>query len=115
VTETADETRAETIYHETVTEFRAELAQSASGFRDRTALYRGRPAAGLTGVERDAYTGCLMAGNYAYTLAAVLGEAGKFGPEVQQRLATVADDILMNGDDRDRNADVMPEAEVGNA
>ena len=108
--EAAGEVRAETIYHETVTDFRAELVVTAHGFRERMALYRGRPAADLTDMERDAYTGTLMAGNYAYTLAAVLGEAGKFGPEVQQRLATIADDILMNGDDHDRNADVMPAA-----
>lgn len=103
-----------TPYHETVDDLRRELASEAETFRKRAELHcvvfqRGEPEP--TAPERDAYIGSLMAGNYAYTLAAVLKVAGEdFGPEVCERLACVADDILTNGDDHDRNADVMPAA-----
>lgn len=110
-----------TAYHETVDDFRRELASESAMFHKRMKphlevtheLYEtkraGRPAREPTAAENDAYTGCLMAGNYAYTLAAVLQLAGEaFGQEVAERLACVADDILINGDDHDRNADVMP-------
>jgi hypothetical protein len=50
-----------------------------------------------------------MASGYAYTLAAVLAHAArKFGPDVAHGLGGLADDILMNGDDDNINADVMP-------
>lgn len=104
-------TEPSTIYHETVAEFRAELVETAHGFRERIDLYR-KPAGQMTTAEKDARVGNLMAGNYAYTLAAVLGAAAEFGREVQEKLATIADDILMNGDDHDRNADVMPEPDT---
>lgn len=107
-----------TIYHESASAFRKELAESAADFRQwmkphqsrvfafQNAVREGTPHDDLSMADRDAYTGCLMASNYAYALAAILGEAAKFGPEAQRHLAAVADDILMNGDDHDRNADV---------
>ena len=108
------------LYHTTVDNFRRVLAAEADGFHKTMEPYSkkvngaclarraGQPHEAPTRAEQDAYLGCLMAGSYGYTLAAVLAVAAEFGPEVQQRLACVADDILINGDDHDRNADVMP-------
>lgn len=96
-------------YHETVTAFRQELAGEAVTFH--AVAGRNRASAWTDDaplVNRDAYLSGLMAGTYAYTLAVVLGDAARFGAEVQQHLATVADDIITNGDDLGRNADVMP-------
>jgi hypothetical protein len=111
-----------TAYHETVDDLRRELASECETFRRRKDLHRGAafpPRAGAepADAERDAYLGCLMAGTYAYTLAAVLRVAGEeFGQETAARLASVADDILTNGDDHDRNADVRPaDAEASHA
>ena len=98
-----------TAYHETVTAFRKELAAEAANFhRASTELHTEAHADQAPMVTREAYLGCLMAGTYGYTLAAVLAEAARFGAEVQQHLAGVADDIITNGDDSARNADVMP-------
>jgi hypothetical protein len=59
----------------------------------------------------DAYVAALTAGQYAYVLAAVLGVAEReFGPQTARRLASLADNLLENGDDRDLNADVRPGA-----
>lgn len=112
-----------TAYHETLGEFRGELVSTALDF-ERMKDHHGKAvhaahAAKRAGQEaddappavRDAYMAALMAGNYGYTLAAILGVAEReFGTETAERLAAVANDILMNGDDHDRNADVMKEA-----
>ena len=97
-----------TAYHETTRKFRAELVTSANHFTDVKAHYskitRIPDAPQAAG---DAYSSALMAMNYAYTLAAVLGTAERqFGTEVAARLAAVAAEILTNGDDADRNADL---------
>jgi len=105
--------------HVNVEEFRRELTQSAEMFRDlmeqHAAAFRDAVKAPTGngkrahGAPSDAYTAALMAANYAYTLAALLGVAHReFGSEVSGRLADLADGILTNGDDSGRNADVMP-------
>jgi len=106
--------RMATAYHETVDDLRRELAGEALTFRKQMKPHQAVVFAAqekhedVPPAEREAYIGCLMAANYAYTLAAILRVAGDFGQEVCERLACVADDILTNGDDRERNADVMP-------
>jgi hypothetical protein len=117
----APATRWATPYHQTVDDLRRELVGEAATFREqmkphqkvvyglRDAKRAGETVREPAAEERDAYIGCLMAGTFAYTLAAVLGAAGEaFGQGVCERLACVADEILTNGDDRDRNADVLP-------
>jgi hypothetical protein len=108
-----------TTYHESVKDFRRGLAESAvmfHGFKDKhsgafTAAAKARREGQIDahGAASDAYTASLMAGHYAYTLAAILGIAEReFGEQVADRLANAADNILTNGDDRECNADVMP-------
>jgi hypothetical protein len=113
----APRVRMATAYHETVDDLRRELAGEAMTFRKQMKPHQAAVFAArekhedVPAAERAAYIGCLMAANYAYTLAAVLAVAGDFGQEVRERLACVADDILTNGDDHERNADVMPAEE----
>lgn len=120
-------------YHDSIASLRRELAGDAGWFRKmgephkkivNTWLLRphgavpaGTPESGKPAqVVIDADVACLMASTYAYTLAAVLGAVHKkFGTEAAREIAWVADDILMNGDDSDRNADVMPAAEDAEA
>jgi hypothetical protein len=104
-----------TAYHQTVDDLRRELAGESAKFHDRADSHRAAVFAAreenreAPAAERDAYIAGLMAGSYAYVLAAVLRVAGEqFGQKLAGRLACVADDILVNGDDHDRNADVMP-------
>jgi hypothetical protein len=99
-----------TPYHDSVLDFRRLLVEAAADWhrtvdRHRTAAY----AEHGTAADKDAYAGSLMAASYSYTLAAVLGHAGEaFGPDVAHELGCVADELLMNGDFGDFNADVMP-------
>lgn len=100
-------------YHDSIADFRRELAGSADEFRKRMEPYRVKVFA--VGAEKadpadaTAYMACLMASSYAYTLAAVLGAVHKkFGTDAAREIAWIADDILENGDDEDRNADVRP-------
>lgn len=98
-----------TMYHESVAALRRSYAEAAAAFeKTSTKRFGSAHAEGAPRVEWEAYAGNLMAANFAYTLAAVLGEAAKFGPEAQQHLANLADNLITNGDDEDRNADVMP-------
>lgn len=102
-----------TIYHHSVAGFRRQLAQAAQAYRKASEEYfaglQGKKRAEVTDTERDAYMGTLMAYGYCYTLAAVLGVAEReLGPQSARRLATIADDILTNGDFDDLNADVGP-------
>jgi hypothetical protein len=49
----------------------------------------------------------MMAGSYGYTLAGILGWIGReYGDEAGHRAACLADDVLMNGDFHDLNADL---------
>lgn len=114
-----------TAYHESVEDFRRELVKSSlmwdklhSPYWDATYAYLVAKRAAVAGSEPvrpdqaifDADAASMMASSYAYTLAAVIALAQKnFGDEVAQALASVADDLLINGDDDPGwNADVMP-------
>lgn len=103
-----------TMYHASLGEFRRELMAAAAhhqGVADEYIPALGRPREQRVRSEVDANVGSLMAGSYAYTLAAVLAVAErKLGPQSARMLANVADDILANGDDSDLNADVKPGA-----
>jgi hypothetical protein len=113
-----------TTYHASVKDFRRGLVESADmfhEFKDKhseafTAAAKARREGQMDahGAPSDAYTASLMAGHYAYTLAAILSIAEReFGEQVADRLANAADNILMNGDDHDCNADVMPAVDAG--
>lgn len=116
------------LYHENVTELRRTLMNASvmytkmgKPYSDQAfAWINARRAAEEAGQPepprppqpvRDADMACMMAASYAYTLAAVLRLAGDLGPEVARKLATAADDILVNGDFEDLNADVTPQGE----
>lgn len=104
-----------TIYHESVREFRSGLVAEAEMFSADAEKY-GRQVYALRAAkqevpdaDRDARVSSLMAGGYAYALAAVLRVAeDRLGPQSARMLANFADDILTNGDDNDLNADVKP-------
>jgi hypothetical protein len=116
-----------TVYHETVTDLRRELVEASGQYRKIgephwaavlayldaawVAKQAGKPEpARPSRAVMDADVGLRMAASYAYTLAAILRLAGdRFGPEVQQVLASAADDILTNGDGNDLNTDIESE------
>jgi hypothetical protein len=63
-----------------------------------------------TETEKIAVTGSMMAANYSYTLAAVLGLAQRIGPlGFAQILANAADEIMSNGDFDGLNSDLREE------
>ena len=100
----------DTIYSGSVIDFRAQLVRSAHMWEDMRKRHDDTEK-GSGGM--DAWLASVSAGNYAYTLAAVLGVAEReFGHDIAARLACVADDVLINGDDHDRNADVNPDADA---
>jgi hypothetical protein len=103
-----------TIYHHSAAEFRRGLMSAAVHWNDVADQYGAvwdRPRGERPAAELDAHAGSLMAGAYAYTLAAILRVAEEeLGPQSARRLATIADDMLTNGDDDDLNADVKPGA-----
>jgi hypothetical protein len=110
---TAGSSDTSTWYHASLTDFRRQLVTAAEHWGKQKEEYfrqvHAQPAAETPRVTLDAYAGTMMAGSYAYTLAAVLGLAEReFGPQIARRLASAADDILENGDDEDMNADVRP-------
>ena len=115
----------DTPYSGTVTDFRAELMVTSRMWSETERPYREQVHAALKAVRgtgkppviqpavADAHCACMMAASYSYTLAAMLGYAEKnFGHATAARLACLADNILMNGDDGEHNADVTPAAEV---
>jgi hypothetical protein len=103
-------TEQPTAYHDSVTSLRRELMQESANWSRR----KDQPPVPVPyrlpgGPVSRAYTSSLMAANYAYTLAAVLGFAGReFGEGVAHALACVADEVMTNGDFADLNADVQP-------
>lgn len=104
-----------TAWHSSVTEFRRALSQDAAAWQETlkkhfTAM-NGQPVQKVPPDLRDAYMASLTAASFAYALAAVLGVAEReFGPQTARRLASIADDLLENGDDNDLNGDVAPGA-----
>jgi hypothetical protein len=95
--------------YETVSDWRRGLVSSAYAWQELAARYQGVKA---PDAARDAYVGNLMAGNYSYALAAVLGVAAKeYGVAVAKRLAWIAASLMIDGDSDDLNADVTPATE----
>lgn len=109
---TAGSADTSTWYHDSLDEFRRGLMSAAvhhHNVADEYGQAFDKPREERSRAEMDAHAGSLMAGSYAYTLAAILGQAAReFGPQIARRLASAADDILANGDDEDMNADVKP-------
>lgn len=98
------DTARRTPYHDSVDDLRRELVGEASRLRERADRHRDHSASEAV---RDAWSASVLGAGYAYTLAAVLGQAGvEFGPDVQHRLACLAEEILTNGDPAACNADV---------
>ena len=104
-----------TMYHHSVTGFRRGIVDTAEACQRVMGRYKAQvmDAAGKESTAPApvlaAYHSSLLARDFAYTLAAVLRVAEReCGPQTARMLANVADDILTNGDDHDRNADVRP-------
>jgi hypothetical protein len=106
-----------TAYHESAAALRRAFmadSQAWGRIRDRWSPLGENPdtspeAAGRA--VRDAHIAALAAGQYAYLLAALLGFAERvLGPQIARELASLADNLLENGDDQDLNADVRPGA-----
>ncbi len=105
-----------TLYHDSVDHLRRDLMTSYDQYEKAVQEYRPQSLAGSGPAQATAYMSSLAAKGYAYTLAAVLGYAGrKFGTDVAHELACIADDIMNNGDDENINADVMPAEAQGGA
>lgn len=85
-----------------LTEFRRQLVKTSQMWHDRF-----QKSLGEDDDFSKANPGELMAGSYAYTLAAVLKVAEiELGPEAARQLGRIAEEILENGDFDDWNADV---------
>lgn len=95
---------------EQLTALRRTLTAAAHGWFAEAGEFGRIRAAHRTPAESSAYTGCVMAGNYAYTLAAVLGAARRaHGPAIAADLTRLASSLLENGDSAGLNADVEPD------
>lgn len=98
-----------------VDEVRRKLMQASIMWQQRAderavVIQKGSDA---TDDEKITFLAALMAANYSYTLAAVLGIAkGHVAVDVAARLAFAAHDIMENGDHEGFNADVMPAEEA---
>ena len=91
--------------YDTVDDLRRGLVASADIWQKTADLYY--PARSASDAARDANVGSLMAGTYAYTLAAVLGvAASEFGASAGRRLGWIAASVITAGDDNDLNGDL---------
>lgn len=105
-----------TAYHETSDSLRRGLMTDARHWgqvRERLSPQVGKdPGPAPDDAARlvsDAYFAAASASQYAYLLAAMLGYAATaFGPQTARQLASLAANLLANGDDHDLNADVEP-------
>ena len=105
-----------TAYHETSDSLRRGLMTDARHWgrvRERLSPQVGKsPGLAPDDAARlvsDAYFAAASASQYAYLLSAMLGYAATaFGPQTARQFASLADNLLNNGDDRDLNADVEP-------
>jgi hypothetical protein len=97
-----------TCEHETVDDLRREYLAESATWQDAADRHRKAGHADrATEAEKDAYTGSLMAANYASALAAVLGVAGReLGQPAARRLAWVAYIVVTDGDCDGYNADL---------
>jgi hypothetical protein len=104
---TVEKNEQGTNYHDSVDHLRRDLMKAVTHW-SKTAEDRFENAhrAGASTDEAVAYMASLMAGSYAYTLAAILGYARKYGEHVAHDLAFEADEILTNGDFDGLNKDV---------
>jgi hypothetical protein len=102
-----------TNYHESIADLRAALMQAHVAWQSRAD--ERMSALSDTDASDDAkfaLAASLMAANYSYTLAALLGIAEKAGTDniavanLAAHLAFECDEILTNGDFDDHNADV---------
>jgi hypothetical protein len=99
-----------TYYHDSVDHLRRDLMKAHTAWFKAADQSRPEQAAGADPAQVAAYSAALMASSYSYTLAALIGYARRYGEHIPHALACVADDILMNGDDDNLNADVQPDA-----
>jgi hypothetical protein len=92
---------------DSLAKLRRELVAQSADHLSVSDDYKG----GRTVTDLAAHRGSLMAGTYAYVLAAVLGRVAKeFGPQAGVEYAEMVDFMLINGDDDDLNADVAEAA-----
>lgn len=97
--------------YETVDDLRRGLAGSSVTWQEHADRYQETRTESRA--NADAYVGNLMAGCYSYTLAAVLKVAARdYGQAVARHLAWTAATVMIDGDDDDLNADVMPATEA---
>lgn len=95
------------LYHGSVDDFRRSLMKAHASWERESKTYQCEPGGEPERIRAVAHSAALMAGSYAYTIAALVKYAQRFGSHVAHDLAFVADDILMNGDDDNLNADVI--------
>jgi|SRR5690606_26323887 len=95
-----------TNYHKSIDDLRRDLMKGSAHWNKVADEYAPNGDGERTTAVISAYTASLMAGSYAYTLAAILGYARKYGEHVAHELAFEADEILTNGDFEDMNKDV---------
>lgn len=98
-----------TNYHESVDHLRRDLMLGYTHWDKVTKEYGGTAGQVRSSAEYAAFAASMMAASYGYTLAAVLGHARTLGPDVAHELASLADDLLTNGDFDGLNADVAPQ------
>jgi hypothetical protein len=96
-----------TNYHESVDHLRRDLMKGNAHW-EKVAEQYSRISEDKARVpsEAAAFAAASMAASYAYTLAAILGYARKYGEHVAHDLAFEADEILTNGDFDGLNKDV---------
>lgn len=89
------------------TEFRRQLVKTAAMYHEAAETF---PVVdGNTRAEAHAHRGSLMAGVYAYGIAAAIKLVEEaHGADAASDLAVALNDILTNGDDGETNADVLP-------
>lgn len=98
----------ETTERAVVTQVRRDLMKAANNWESTRKRAKEMDYGDAVGIAEGA---AAMATAYAYTLAAVLGIAEKeYGAETAHRLASEAEEILINGDFDDHNADVRAPA-----
>jgi hypothetical protein len=97
-----------TCEHETVDDLRREYLAESATWREAAKDHRKCASAPTAApIASAAYTGSLMAANYASALAAVLGVAGReLGEPAARRLAWVAYIVITDGDCDGHNADL---------
>jgi len=110
---TREDKETPVIYSENRQEFRRELVRVANQYGQTSLGYR---AGDDNEAASDAHQGNLMAGCYAYTLAAAVAiDAKAHGDKAADELACEVESILINGDDAEWNADVEPAEQAGQA